>query len=228
MRTDLACRGRQRGSHRGRRQHRSEHRAPSFGPGRSTPTSVVHHRYYDPSTDQFISVDPLVSQTGQPFSYANDNPVNGSDPSGLICWSPSCLGRDVVVGAVAVAIAIGSASHYLTEGGHGVGNNLYSDFNRFAAACGAFPQGGYNSGNGDKQPKSSPNFEAPTNPPQLPPSSIPEGWRIRPMPSTNDYPNGYWKLEKPMANGGWQPIDPSTMRPGTRAETHIPFPPGED
>ena len=41
------------------------------------------NRYYDPATDQFISVDPLVNVTGQPFSYANDDPVNGSDPSGL-------------------------------------------------------------------------------------------------------------------------------------------------
>ena len=40
------------------------------------------NRYYDPSTEQFISVDPLVSQTGQPFSYAGDDPVNESDPSG--------------------------------------------------------------------------------------------------------------------------------------------------
>jgi hypothetical protein len=28
-------------------------------------------------------VDPLVSETGQPFSYADDDPVNASDPSGL-------------------------------------------------------------------------------------------------------------------------------------------------
>jgi RHS repeat-associated protein len=41
------------------------------------------HRYYDPTTGQFLTVDPLVAQTNQPFSYANDDPVNGSDPSGL-------------------------------------------------------------------------------------------------------------------------------------------------
>ena len=41
------------------------------------------NRYYDPATQQFISVDPLVSLTGQPFSYAGGDPVNGSDPSGL-------------------------------------------------------------------------------------------------------------------------------------------------
>ncbi len=48
------------------------------------------NRYYDPSTDQFTSVDPLVSETGQPFSYANDDPVNGSDPSGLISAGTIC------------------------------------------------------------------------------------------------------------------------------------------
>jgi RHS repeat-associated protein len=48
------------------------------------------NRYYDPATDQFISVDPLVSATGQPFSYAGDDPVNGSDPLGL-CGIISCI-----------------------------------------------------------------------------------------------------------------------------------------
>ncbi len=40
-------------------------------------------RWYDPATGQFTSVDPLVALTGQPYSYAGNNPVNGSDPSGL-------------------------------------------------------------------------------------------------------------------------------------------------
>lgn len=44
-------------------------------------------RYYDPSTAQFINVDPLVSQTQQPYSYAWDNPLNVTDPTGL------CAGR---------------------------------------------------------------------------------------------------------------------------------------
>jgi hypothetical protein len=39
-------------------------------------------RYYDPSTDQFLSVDPDVGATGQPYSYTGDDPVNGSDPLG--------------------------------------------------------------------------------------------------------------------------------------------------
>ena len=50
------------------------------------------NRYYDPSTDQFISIDPVVSETGQPFSYANDDPANSSDPSGLCGINTSSVG----------------------------------------------------------------------------------------------------------------------------------------
>jgi RHS repeat-associated protein len=78
---------------------------------------------------------------------------------------------------------------------------------------------------GRGMPKSSPQFRPPTNPPQNPPKDIPPGWRIREGQVTPQYPNGYWRLEKPMGNGRWQGINPATMRPGTHPETHVPFPP---
>ena len=40
------------------------------------------HRYYDPATGQFLNVDPMVDETGQPYAYAGDDPVNASDPTG--------------------------------------------------------------------------------------------------------------------------------------------------
>jgi hypothetical protein len=40
-------------------------------------------REYDPSTGQFMSVDPLVSATHEPYVYAGDNPLNYRDRSGL-------------------------------------------------------------------------------------------------------------------------------------------------
>lgn len=74
-------------------------------------------------------------------------------------------------------------------------------------------------------PRPTPKFKPPTNPPQLPPTSIPDGFRVREGPRTAQYPNGYWKLEKYDPNRGkWQPIDPSTGKPGSRPETHVPFP----
>jgi RHS repeat-associated protein len=41
------------------------------------------NRYYDPSTGQFISVDPEVESTGEPYSYASSNPADNVDPLGM-------------------------------------------------------------------------------------------------------------------------------------------------
>jgi RHS repeat-associated protein len=40
-------------------------------------------RYYDPSTAQYTSRDPLSSLIGHPYSYAGDSPLNATDPTGL-------------------------------------------------------------------------------------------------------------------------------------------------
>jgi RHS repeat-associated protein len=40
-------------------------------------------RYYDPVTDQFLSVDPDVADSGQPYAFTGDDPLNGTDPLGL-------------------------------------------------------------------------------------------------------------------------------------------------
>lgn len=46
----------------------------------------LHARYYDPATGQFLTRDPLEDVTGAPYSYADDDPVDNTDPSGLFCW----------------------------------------------------------------------------------------------------------------------------------------------
>lgn len=50
--------------------------------GTGAVTSVVN-RYYDPTTDQFLSIDPAVATTGQPYVFVNDSPLNSTDPLGL-------------------------------------------------------------------------------------------------------------------------------------------------
>lgn len=40
-------------------------------------------RDYDAATGQFLTVDPLVDQTRQPYAYVGNNPIMLTDPSGL-------------------------------------------------------------------------------------------------------------------------------------------------
>jgi uncharacterized protein RhaS with RHS repeats len=62
-------------------------------------------RYYDPATGQFLSVDPLVDETGQPYAYTGDDPVNAVDPNGLDCgiFSVVCGAYDATVGGLETA-----------------------------------------------------------------------------------------------------------------------------
>ena len=49
-------------------------------------------RWYDPVTMQFMSRDPAVSQTLQPYSYAMDDPLDVTDLSGLdSCYPFVCI-----------------------------------------------------------------------------------------------------------------------------------------
>jgi hypothetical protein len=42
------------------------------------------NRYYDPATEQWLSVDPDVAETGQPYAFTGDDPLNATDPLGNI------------------------------------------------------------------------------------------------------------------------------------------------
>jgi RHS repeat-associated protein len=56
-----------------------------YAGGFTDPTGLIYliNRYYDPATGQFLSIDPAVGQTGEPYSYAGGDPVSASDPEGL-------------------------------------------------------------------------------------------------------------------------------------------------
>lgn len=66
-------------------------------------------RYYDPTTTQFLSVDPLAATTGEHYNFGSGDPVNRNDPTGMIsvgfCLSASAglffggFGQVCVVGA---------------------------------------------------------------------------------------------------------------------------------
>jgi hypothetical protein len=50
----------------------------------------VLNRYYDPTSEQFLSIDPAVATTDQPYVFTNDDPLNAEDPLGM--RSIPCLG----------------------------------------------------------------------------------------------------------------------------------------
>jgi hypothetical protein len=77
----------------------------------------IINRYYDPATDQFLSIDPDVAKTDQPYIFTNDDPLNAEDPLGddpLGDW----LGR----GACAVLLSV----NCLGQGGTDLEQNLSS------------------------------------------------------------------------------------------------------
>jgi RHS repeat-associated protein len=106
------------------------------------PTGLIYliNRYYDPQTGQFISVDPELSVTGQPYEYASADPVSGNDPTGLaktLCLTNSsdyCAGSayvhsqwvgDIInlgisaAGSAIVTIAVEVIKHWLHKKGGG-------------------------------------------------------------------------------------------------------------
>jgi RHS repeat-associated protein len=69
----------------------------------SSDTGLIYlrAREYDPATAQFLTVDPAVSVTREPYGYVGDNPVNREDAVGLL-WAPvagGAGGADAVCGA---------------------------------------------------------------------------------------------------------------------------------
>jgi RHS repeat-associated protein len=84
-------------------------------------------RYYDPTTGQFLSSDPLDAVTRQPYSYANDNPLNFIDPTGEIpcsdfgpfsgaCNTVSSVGGTVASGASTLAGGVASGASTIAGG----------------------------------------------------------------------------------------------------------------
>ena len=59
----------------------------------TTNLNYLHNRYQDPQTGVFLSVDPLVGKTGEPYLYANGNPTTLADPRGL-CTGWICNAQD--------------------------------------------------------------------------------------------------------------------------------------
>jgi RHS repeat-associated protein len=72
----------------------ADYTAFGYAGGYTDPTKLVYlvNRYYDPSTGQFVSVDPALTDTQQPYSYGNGDPVNNNDLNGLSACGSTTYG----------------------------------------------------------------------------------------------------------------------------------------
>jgi len=121
----------------------------------SSDTGLVYlrNRVYDPSTAQFLSVDPAASVTRAPYNYALDNPVNYADPSGLeaIPLPGPVAGGCAAAPEACAAAALGGADVYLgikvfnsvggEEGGDEGEAELHAKEAERESECGKIPTG---------------------------------------------------------------------------------------
>jgi RHS repeat-associated protein len=90
----------------------------------STDTGLIYlrKRTYDPATGQFLSIDPDVGVTRAPYIYTLDNPLNFSDPNGLVTVG-TCLHVGGLIGEIvgyqgqACAVVSSSGDVGVTVGG---------------------------------------------------------------------------------------------------------------
>jgi RHS repeat-associated protein len=84
---------------------------------------LLGHRYYDPSIGRFLSSDPAQAGTNW-YAYTENNPLGGTDPSGLDLFSDigDALGKPlspVEKGAMGASTIIGGVGGILVGGGGG-------------------------------------------------------------------------------------------------------------
>jgi RHS repeat-associated protein len=206
------------------------------------------NRYYDPATGQFLSVDPLVDETGTPYAFTDGDPVNGSDPNGLGCTG--------IGGFLASLSPISHCNYYFQQAENDPVAACDNDpllFGTKGGVCGRIPGSvqdpdsrscttlGFGSalkpGASEQGARQALENDGVKIPDDYVAEQIGKGWvfrapgttgnrgTIRAMDSNADptrYPDGYMRVYN--NQGGGQPID-LAGRPGPNEDTHFPFSP---
>ncbi|MFJ9900856.1 RHS repeat-associated core domain-containing protein [Streptomyces sp. NPDC091280] len=110
----------------------------------STGYTDVGARKYDPTLGRFLSADPVFDATSPQqlggYTYAGDNPVGGSDPSGLeSCFPVYCSGKHGTYGNLPPIAPTTSSDDTSTTGGTVADSSQGSTLIRSAANKSALP-----------------------------------------------------------------------------------------
>lgn len=111
-------------------------------------------RWYDPGTAEFLSVDPDFNQTLDAYGYADNNPLDGTDPSGLSSCSSfdmsGCSLTDrISTKQAAAATTYGRVAHQLVAAQKTDEQDKQQLLSE-ASACEANPQSCYTEVDGKK------------------------------------------------------------------------------
>ena len=127
------------------------------------------NRYYNPAWGRFVSEDPIGLAGGiNVYAYAGSNPASFTDPSGL-CAEDLCIAEGLAAYKLLQLLGLlGSAG--LAGGLAGTCLNGYCTPPTAPTPQGNMsPSDNQNDPGSQGGPKPSPNFQPPTNPPQMPP-----------------------------------------------------------
>jgi RHS repeat-associated protein len=110
----------------------------------------LQQRYYDPGTGLFLTIDPDLAATGQPYAYVSDDPLNDIDPLGLSWYNPASWSAhdwgNVAKGAGIGAAVVGFAALTVATGGADIalaGVVVEADTAAFALDVTAIGLGGF-------------------------------------------------------------------------------------
>jgi RHS repeat-associated protein len=89
-----------------------------------TRLQYLRARFYDPATGQFLTRDPIVELTREPYSYAQQDPLNVIDPKGLAgeLAAGGCVAGEVIepLGGCAPGALTGAAAETVAAAGAGL------------------------------------------------------------------------------------------------------------
>jgi len=110
----------------------------------NTDTGLIYlrARTYDPGTAQFLSNDPALETTGEPYTYADDNPLNAGDASGELPgdgWQPPYGVFPYGGGNWQVPSSFGWVADYVAPGGTGCLSPLQDLYERLVSSGNAPP-----------------------------------------------------------------------------------------
>jgi RHS repeat-associated protein len=134
----------------------------------AVPLVAAVNRYYDPASYQFLSIDPKVATTMQPYAFVGGDPLNSTDPLGMDGTAlalESALGGETAddwnpTGWIASAVTAAALGAYEGYEHRGSVTGLLHSAKPASPTVGEVLRGKYGSITRQRLPKGSPSWDS--------------------------------------------------------------------